>query len=178
VPPGAGGSNSEVPSRSGTPVNDATAMEVDSEEASAAEQPAVVEHLHGKRGTKKIKGKGKEKEPVIDVSEVKLMPLRAPRMEELGEPDMNVHYRIRSSHQLVCCPVTEETDATNELIDDNPDLVTSTQSALLSSEEIADLRNQGFTAEDIIQMQIERHDRFGLKTEFSKDKWKKRKEKR
>lgn len=72
----------------------------------------------------------------------------------------------------------EETDATNELIDDNPDLVTSTQSALLSSEEIADLRNQGFTAEDIIQMQIERHDRFGLKTEFSKDKWKKRKEKR
>lgn len=27
-------------------------------------------------------------------------------------------------------------------------------------------------------MQIERHDRFGLKTEFSKDKWKKRKEKK
>jgi len=74
--------------------------------------------------------------------------------------------------------VTEETGATNELIDDNPDLVTSTQSLLLSSEEIAELRNQGFTAEDIIQMQMERHDRFGLKTEFSKDKWKKRKEKK
>jgi tRNA (adenine-N(1)-)-methyltransferase non-catalytic subunit len=57
-------------------------------------------------------------------------------------------------------------------------LVTSTQSLLLSSEEIAELRNQGFTAEDIIQMQMERHDRFGLKTEFSKDKWKKRKEKK
>jgi tRNA (adenine-N(1)-)-methyltransferase non-catalytic subunit len=73
---------------------------------------------------------------------------------------------------------SEETAATNELIDDNPDLVTSTQTLLLSSEEIAELRNQGFTAEDIIQMQMERHDRFGLKTEYSKDKWKKRKEKK
>ena len=74
---------SEVPSRSGTPANDSSAMDIDSEEASAAERPpAVVESNRGKRGGKK----GKEKEPAIDVSEVRLMPLRPPRMEELGEP--------------------------------------------------------------------------------------------
>lgn len=64
-------------------------MDVDSEEAGAAEQPTAVEKNKGKQG-KKFKGKGKEKEPNVDVSEVRLMPLRPPRMEELGESLSNL----------------------------------------------------------------------------------------
>jgi tRNA (adenine-N(1)-)-methyltransferase non-catalytic subunit len=49
---------------------------------------------------------------------------------------------------------------------------------LLSQDEIAALREQGVSAEELIQRQIERHDRFELKTEFSKEKWRQRKEKK
>jgi len=48
----------------------------------------------------------------------------------------------------------------------------------LSQDEIAALREQGVSAEELIQRQIERHERFGLKTEFSKEKWRQRKEKK
>jgi tRNA (adenine-N(1)-)-methyltransferase non-catalytic subunit len=48
----------------------------------------------------------------------------------------------------------------------------------LTQDEIADLRAQGATAQDIMQAQLQRHERFKLKTEFSKEKWRKRKEKK
>jgi tRNA (adenine-N(1)-)-methyltransferase non-catalytic subunit len=59
------------------------------------------------------------------------------------------------------------------LIEDNP-----TSSGVLTSEEIIALREQGCSAEEIMARQIERHDGFKLKTEYSKEKWKKRKEKK
>ena len=49
---------------------------------------------------------------------------------------------------------------------------------MLSQEEIADLKAQGLSAEALIQKQIDRHGDFGLKTDFSKEKWRKRKEKK
>jgi len=63
---------------------------------------------------------------------------------------------------------------TNEFIDDTE----INNSDLLSQDEIAALREQGVSAEELIQRQIERHDRFELKTEFSKEKWRQRKEKK
>lgn len=63
---------------------------------------------------------------------------------------------------------------TNEFIDDTE----INNSDLLSQNEIAALREQGVSAEELIQRQIERHDRFELKTEFSKEKWRQRKEKK
>lgn len=77
------------------------------------------------------------------------------------------HLRIQSP---------EETDATNELIDD----ITGqeAESNLLSAEEIHKLRAEGVDGAEIIRIQEERHDRFKLKTEFSKEKWRKRKEKK
>lgn len=63
---------------------------------------------------------------------------------------------------------------TNELIDDTEEV----KQALLTQDEIAELRAQGVSAEELIQRQIERHERFGLKTDFSKEKWRRRKEKK
>ena len=63
---------------------------------------------------------------------------------------------------------------TNEFIEDSE----AAKAALLSQDEIAELRAQGVTAEELIQRQMERHERFGLKTNFSKEKWRKRKEKK
>lgn len=48
----------------------------------------------------------------------------------------------------------------------------------MSHDEIAELRAQGCTPEEIIQAQIARHEKFGLKTDFSKEKWRRRKEKK
>jgi tRNA (adenine58-N1)-methyltransferase non-catalytic subunit len=50
--------------------------------------------------------------------------------------------------------------------------------ALLSAVEIIALREAGCSAEEIIQRQIEKHDGFKLKTEYSKEKYRKRKEKK
>jgi tRNA (adenine-N(1)-)-methyltransferase non-catalytic subunit len=52
------------------------------------------------------------------------------------------------------------------------------QKELLTQEEIAAMREQGLSADDIMKAQIARHERFGLKTDFSKEKWRKRKEKK
>jgi tRNA (adenine-N(1)-)-methyltransferase non-catalytic subunit len=71
---------------------------------------------------------------------------------------------------------TEETDATNELIDDISGQ--EVESNLLTAEEIHGLRTQGVDGAEIIRIQEERHNRFKLKTEFSKEKWRKRKEKK
>jgi len=48
----------------------------------------------------------------------------------------------------------------------------------LTQDEISALREQGISAEELIQRQIERNERFDLKTEFSKEKWRQRKEKK
>lgn len=70
--------------------------------------------------------------------------------------------------------MTDDIKETNEFIDDTE----INNSDLLSQDEIAALREQGVSAEELIQRQIERHDRFELKTEFSKEKWRQRKEKK
>jgi tRNA (adenine-N(1)-)-methyltransferase non-catalytic subunit len=49
---------------------------------------------------------------------------------------------------------------------------------LLSHEEIAELKKQGISAAEMIERQMERHEKFALKTDFSKEKWRKRKEKK
>ncbi|CDZ97008.1 tRNA(1-methyladenosine) methyltransferase, subunit GCD10 [Phaffia rhodozyma] len=64
----------------------------------------------------------------------------------------------------------EETMATNELIGDG------TEQQLLSSEEIQKLKDEGASAQDIIAKQIAKHSSFHLKTVYSQEKYKKRKE--
>lgn len=64
----------------------------------------------------------------------------------------------------------EDTEATNELINDG-DAVQP-----LTVEEIEQLKKQGLSAAEIIQKQIEMHANYQLKTEYSKEKYKKRKE--
>lgn len=134
----------------------AAAMDVDEDEDTETGTD------NAKSDGKKAKGKGSKiglnNRKVLQHDNVLdniLRPMKRARMEEL-----------------------EETEATNDLIDDNPDLPANQQSQLLSPEEIAELRSQGVSAEEIIQKQIERHERFGFKTEFSKEKWRKRKEKK
>jgi len=69
--------------------------------------------------------------------------------------------------------IPDDIKETNEFIDDD-----DTQLDLLTQEEIAELRKQGVSAEEMMQKQIERHDKFALKTDFSKEKWRQRKEKK
>ncbi|KAG8219563.1 Gcd10p-domain-containing protein [Butyriboletus roseoflavus] len=64
----------------------------------------------------------------------------------------------------------EETNATNELINDG-DFVQP-----LTLEEIEALKKSGVHASEIIKVQIEQHANYSLKTEYSKDKYRKRKE--
>ncbi|ORY20867.1 Gcd10p family-domain-containing protein [Naematelia encephala] len=71
--------------------------------------------------------------------------------------------------------VIDDITETNEFIDDDPE---TAKSALLSQDEIEALRAQGVSAEEMIQKQIARHEQFGLKTDFSKEKWRKRKERK
>lgn len=65
---------------------------------------------------------------------------------------------------------TEDTDATNELINDGQFVQP------LTLEEIETLKQSGVHATDIIKKQIEQHANYSLKTEYSKEKYKKRKE--
>ncbi|KAF7307171.1 hypothetical protein MIND_00510700 [Mycena indigotica] len=64
----------------------------------------------------------------------------------------------------------EDTDATNELINDGEFVQP------LTGDEIQALKQSGTHASDIIKMQIEQHANYSLKTEYSKEKYKKRKE--
>ncbi|KAF9015694.1 Gcd10p family-domain-containing protein [Cyathus striatus] len=64
----------------------------------------------------------------------------------------------------------EDTDATNELINDGEFVQP------LTVDEIQALRQSGVHASDIIKKQIEQHANYALKTEYSKEKYKKRKE--
>lgn len=70
--------------------------------------------------------------------------------------------------------ITDDITETNEFIDDSDTI----RETLLSQQEIEELRAQGVSAEEMIRRQIERHESFGLKTDFSKEKWRKRKEKK
>ncbi|CCM04469.1 uncharacterized protein FIBRA_06649 [Fibroporia radiculosa] len=63
-----------------------------------------------------------------------------------------------------------DTDATNELINDGQFVQP------LTSEEIEALKKSGLHASEIIRKQIEQHANYSLKTEYSKEKYKKRKE--
>lgn len=67
----------------------------------------------------------------------------------------------------------DDIQETNEFIEDD-----DSKLDILSHEEIAALRAQGVSAEEMIKRQMERHDKFALKTDFSKEKWLKRKEKK
>ncbi|KAA1468108.1 Gcd10p-domain-containing protein [Dentipellis sp. KUC8613] len=64
----------------------------------------------------------------------------------------------------------EDTEATNELINDGQFVQP------LTAEEIEALKQSGVHATDIIKKQIEMHANYSLKTEYSKEKYKKRKE--
>ncbi|KAJ3861782.1 Gcd10p-domain-containing protein [Lentinula novae-zelandiae] len=77
--------------------------------------------------------------------------------------------------QLKILPVrtleeVEDTDATNELINDGEFVQP------LTLDEIQTLKQSGVHASEIIKRQIEQHANYSLKTEYSKDKYKKRKE--
>jgi hypothetical protein len=63
---------------------------------------------------------------------------------------------------------------TNEFIDDTD----AARQAMMTQEEIQEMRASGASAEEIMQAQLKRHERFELKTDFSKEKWRKRKEKK
>ncbi|KAF7792269.1 hypothetical protein EIP86_003305 [Pleurotus ostreatoroseus] len=64
----------------------------------------------------------------------------------------------------------EDTEATNELIIDNVAVQP------LKAEEIDAMKKSGVHASEIIKLQIEQHANYALKTEYSKEKYKKRKE--
>ncbi|KAK2461432.1 hypothetical protein APHAL10511_005895 [Amanita phalloides] len=66
--------------------------------------------------------------------------------------------------------VVEDTDATNEHINDQECVQP------LTVQEIQALKKAGVHASDIIKKQIEMHTNYSLKTEYSKEKYKKRKE--
>ncbi|KAK7063971.1 Adenine(58)-N(1)-methyltransferase non-catalytic subunit TRM6 [Favolaschia claudopus] len=66
--------------------------------------------------------------------------------------------------------LAEDTDATNEYINDGQFVQP------LTLEEIQALKQSGAHASEIIKMQIEQHANYSLKTEYSKEKYKKRKE--
>lgn len=83
-------------------------------------------------------------------------------------------YEMEGKRLLPLIPRTvqdlEDTDATNELINDGEFVQP------LTVDEITVLKQSGAHASDIIQKQIEAHTSYSLKTEYSKEKYKKRKE--
>ncbi|PCH34318.1 Gcd10p-domain-containing protein [Wolfiporia cocos MD-104 SS10] len=93
--------------------------------------------------------------------------------ELIGQP-YGLTYEIVDKKLKVVPPRTlqevEDTDATNELINDGQFVQP------LTSEEIEALKKAGVHAKEIINRQIEQHANYSLKTEYSKEKYKKRKE--
>ncbi|WVF68178.1 hypothetical protein IAT40_002943 [Kwoniella sp. CBS 6097] len=76
--------------------------------------------------------------------------------------------------QPIVDAVIDDITETNEFIID----LAEREKTTLSAEEINALRAEGLSAEEIIQRQIKAHEKYGLKTEFSKEKWRRRKEKK
>ncbi|KAF8716094.1 hypothetical protein AX14_012426 [Amanita brunnescens Koide BX004] len=93
--------------------------------------------------------------------------------ELIGQP-YGLTYEIVEKKLQVIRPRSiqevEDTDATNEYINDG-DFVQP-----LTLQEIQTLKQSGVHASDIIKKQIEMHANYSLKTEYSKEKYKKRKE--
>lgn len=93
---------------------------------------------------------------------------------ELIDEQYGLTFEILGKHLKVVPPRTlqevEDTDATNELINDGEFVQP------LTLEEIQALKQSGVHASDIIKRQIEQHANYSLKTEYSKEKYKKRKE--
>ncbi|WWC65183.1 uncharacterized protein I303_107797 [Kwoniella dejecticola CBS 10117] len=112
--------------------------------------------MNDKRGNGKGKGKGKGRENDIKSN---------PGWKNVLRP---------LKRQNVVEAVIDDITETNEHIHDLPEMEKQT----LSHEEIAELRAQGMSVEEIIKKQEESHERFKLKTEFSKEKWRRRKEKK
>ncbi|KAI0695606.1 Gcd10p-domain-containing protein [Cytidiella melzeri] len=96
------------------------------------------------------------------------------RVSDLEGQPYGLTYDIVDRNLKVVPPRTivevEDTDATNELINDGDSVQP------LTLKEIEELKTSGTHASDIIQKQIEQHANFQLKTEYSKEKYKKRKE--
>ncbi|CAE7132858.1 unnamed protein product [Rhizoctonia solani] len=93
----------------------------------------------------------------------------------LGHP-FGLSYEIVDKKELKVIPHKviediEETNATNELINDDGKIVQP-----LTTEEIEALKASGAHATEIIKRQIEAHTMYELKNEYSKEKYKKRKE--
>ncbi|KAJ3502140.1 hypothetical protein NLJ89_g9021 [Agrocybe chaxingu] len=93
--------------------------------------------------------------------------------ELIGQP-YGLTYEIAGKKLKYLPPRTledvEDTDANNELINDGEFVQP------LTGEEILALKKTGAHASDIIKKQIDQHANYALKTEYSKDKYKKRKE--
>ncbi|KAI8990630.1 Gcd10p-domain-containing protein [Trametes punicea] len=93
--------------------------------------------------------------------------------ELVGQP-FGLAYEIVDKKLKVLPPrpmqEVEDTEATNELINDGQFVQP------LTVDEIEALKKAGLHASDIIKKQIEQHANYSLKTEYSKEKYKKRKE--
>ncbi|KAH7886059.1 Gcd10p-domain-containing protein [Phlebopus sp. FC_14] len=96
-----------------------------------------------------------------------------PSTQLIGQP-YGFTYEIHDKKLKQLPPRTmkeiEETDATNELINDGEFVQP------LTLEEIETLKKSGVHASEIIKTQIEKHAAYSLKTEYSKEKYKRRKE--
>ncbi|KAF8921951.1 Gcd10p family-domain-containing protein [Mucidula mucida] len=93
--------------------------------------------------------------------------------ELIGQPFGFTHEIVDKKLKVVpprTLQEVEDTDATNELINDGEFVQP------LTIDEITALKQSGVHASDIIKKQIEMHANYALKTEYSKEKYKKRKE--
>lgn len=135
----------------------------------------------GKKGKKDKKGKGKgQGEDGVKTNPGWRNTIRPLQRQEVMEAVIGPFSSMLLSLSMVKLDHDakfgrlDDIQETNEFIDD----IEFTKTALLSQEEILELRAQGVTTEEMIQKQMERHDQFALKTDFSKEKWRKRKEKK
>ncbi|ODN83027.1 hypothetical protein L202_01253 [Cryptococcus amylolentus CBS 6039] len=122
-----------------------------------AEEPAAAEGSEKKKGKKEKKKVWKGKEVVVPRSNPGwsniLRPMKPARLADV---------------------IVDDVAETNELIEDLPE----DSKGMLTQEEILELRAQGLTGDQIIEAQQARHESFKLKTDFSKEKWRRRKEKK
>ncbi|KAF8445648.1 Gcd10p-domain-containing protein [Boletus edulis BED1] len=116
-----------------------------------------------------VRGIKVEKDSIVSLGRVGSFPAN----ELIGQP-YGFAYEIHEKQLKRLPPRTmdeiEETDATNELINDGEFVQP------LTLEEIEALKKSGVHVSEIIKAEIEQHANYSLKTEYSKDKYKKRKE--
>ncbi|RDB29668.1 tRNA (adenine(58)-N(1))-methyltransferase non-catalytic subunit TRM6 [Hypsizygus marmoreus] len=116
-----------------------------------------------------IKGVKLEKDSTVSVGRLGYFYAN----ELIGEP-CGLTYEMVDKKLKIMPPRTlqevEDTEATNELINDGEFVQP------LTIDEIQKLKLSGVHVSDMIKMQIEQHANYSLKTEYSKEKYKKRKE--